>query len=453
MPSSAFSSSDVTFFSRLPQSNLITERSRSKRLYTFIHYEHSTHPRRFIIAFFVIIALSLSIAWLIAGLVRLRQTASYLESCAEGKAQCISQANLICSSTLFICLCPEQTFWDTNFRKCLTVRNINATCSINQQCDTSKGLICQQNSICQCPSNTYYSGTNCTTFLLFGDSCLTTSTPLCNTELGLICDPGTQICICPVSTYWSNARCESVSTYSSYCDRNTSCNTQVGLFCRLPGSYPACDCPLQSKLYTCDCNQGQAWVVGTGMNSTSSCMNQGTSYNNCTSNSQCSQTLNLVCISGICDCNVPLWFWSQTSNKCLPCESEGYILIQYSSQWVCTQLISSSLMTYTASQSTCTAIGWSLISPIFASDIVVIAQTYSTYRLWVNIQTSIGSSSYTNNIFPYNQSNWTAYVSKSLTAVYSTYIYALQIIPTYDPTKLFEGNTNFDTGQTLCALY
>lgn len=133
-------------------------------------------------------------------------------------------------------------------------------------------------------------------YSLFGVSCLTMGTPPCNIQLGLICDVVTQTCICPSSTYWTNAGCQPVSTYAGYCDQNTSCNTQVGLFCQLPGSYPGCDCPLQSKLYTCDCIQGQTWVTGTGINSTSSCMNQGTYYNNCTSNSQCPQALNLVCV-------------------------------------------------------------------------------------------------------------------------------------------------------------
>jgi hypothetical protein len=161
----------------------------------------------------------------------------------------------------------------------------------------------------------------------------------------------------------------------------------------------------------------------------------------------------LLLLGGTCDCAVPLWFWSMTSSKCLPCESQGYILIAYLSQWVCTRLISSSLMTYSASQTACTTLGWSLISPIFASDISVIAQAYPSYRLWVNIQTSLGSSIYINNLFPTNQSNWTSYVSSSLTADYSMYTYALQIIPSYDTTMLFEGNIMLDTGHALCALY
>ncbi len=150
---------------------------------------------------------------------------------------------------------------------------------------------------------------------------------------------------------------------------------------------------------------------------------------------------------------MPLWFWSETASQCLPCESQGYILIRYSSQWVCTRLISSSFMTYNASLLACTNLGWSLISPIFASDISVIAQAYPTYRLWVNIGTSLGSSIYINNIFPNNQSNWNTYVLSSLTAVYTSYTYALQIISSYNQTMLFEGNTNISTGQALCAFY
>ena len=285
-------------------------------------------------------------------------------------------------------------------------------------------------------------------YLLYGASCMTSNVSLCNTQLGLVCNNVSQTCVCPSLTYWSYARCESVATYSAYCDQNTTCNTQAGLFCRLPSSSSAaCDCPLLSKFYTCDCTQGQTWM-------TSTCMNQLTYSGNCTSNSQCPQTLNLVCTSdNICDCDVPLWYWSETAGQCIPCESQGYILIRYSSQWVCTRLISSSLTTYTASLSACTSLGWSLISPIFASDVSVIAQAYPTYRLWVNIGTSLGSSIYINNIFPTNQSNWTAYVSNSLTADYTSYTYALQIIPSYDKTMLFEGNTIITTGQTLCAFY
>ncbi|CAF1052540.1 unnamed protein product [Rotaria sordida] len=445
--------SNVPFLIQSPQTTVTTERSHSKRFYTFIHYEHSTHLRRFIILFSIIIFVTLAFAWLIAGLVRLRQTASYLESCAARKVQCAAGTDLVCSLSSSICLCPEQTFWDNKKQKCLTVKTINTACSKNEQCDTNKGLICHTNGTCQCSQNTYYTTTGCVTYSLFGASCLTSSAPLCNTQLGLICDTVTQTCICPSSTYWSYARCEQLSTYTGYCDRNISCNTLVGLFCRLPGSNLPCDCPLQSKFYTCDCLQGQTWVTATSINGTSTCMNQVAYSNNCTYDSQCPETLNLACIGGICDCDIPLWYWSWTSNKCIACESLGYILIRYSSQWVCTQLISSSLMTYTASKSACTALGWSLISPIFASDISVIAKAYPTYRVWINMETSLGSSIYTNNIFPNNQSNWNTSVSRSLTAVYSTYTYALQIIPSYDKTMLFEGNTNLDMGHALCAIY
>jgi len=62
-------------------------------------------------------------------------------------------------------------------------------------------------------------------------------------------------------------------------------------------------------------------------------------------------------IGGACDCAVPLWFWSTTADKCFPCEAQGYILIRYSFQSICTRLISSSLPTYSANKSTCTTLG------------------------------------------------------------------------------------------------
>ncbi|CAF1678468.1 unnamed protein product [Rotaria magnacalcarata] len=444
---------DIPLLFQSTEPLVITRRSRSKRLQSFIHYEHSSHPRRFIILFFTIIFVSLAIGWLIAGLVRLRQTATYLESCADQKVQCATGTSLVCSLSSSICLCPEQNYWDTKTQMCLGVRSINMICSINEQCDTSKGLICQTIGLCQCPQNTYYTSSGCITYLLWGAACVGSGAAPCNPQFDLTCDNVTQICLCPSSTYWSYAGCESLSTYAGYCDKNKSCNTQIGLFCRLPDSNTPCDCPLQSKFYTCDCQQGQTWITATSSSGTSTCMNQGTYYSNCTNDSQCPQAVNLVCIGGICNCNLPLWYWSPTSSKCLPCESQGHILIQYSSQWVCTRLISSSLITYTASKVACTGVGWSLISPIFASDISAIAQIYPTYRLWIDMETSLGSSNYTNNIFPNNQSNWNNYISRSLAAVYSTYTYALQIVPSYDKAMVFEGNTNLDVGQALCAFY
>lgn len=161
MASTLSAPSNISLLIQPSQTTLPNEQSHSKRLYTFIHYKHSTYPRRFIILFFIILFLSLSFAWLIAGLVRLRQTASYFESCSNGKVQCASNTDLTCSLTSSLCLCPEQTFWDYNKKKCLTLKSINQACSKNQQCDSNKGLICHTDGTCQCPQNTYYTSTGC----------------------------------------------------------------------------------------------------------------------------------------------------------------------------------------------------------------------------------------------------------------------------------------------------
>jgi hypothetical protein len=162
MSSVLSSPNSVALLIQPSQPTLTPSPSRSKRFHTFIHYEHSTHPRRFIILFFIIIFVSISLAWIIAGLVRLRQTASYLDSCANGKVQCASGTNLICSLASTLCLCPEETFWDDKTQKCLTVESINQVCSTNEQCDTNQGLICYTDGTCQCPENTYYTTTGCT---------------------------------------------------------------------------------------------------------------------------------------------------------------------------------------------------------------------------------------------------------------------------------------------------
>ena len=130
----------------------------------------------------------------------------------------------------------------------------------------------------------------------FGTLCSSSSVPPCNVQLGLQCDSVTQTCTCPASTYWSYARCEPAVSYAGYCNANTTCNQQAGLFCRLPGPYATCDCPLPSKLYTCDCQQGNTWVTTSSINGTSACTQLNTYAGNCTSSSQCPQGLNLACI-------------------------------------------------------------------------------------------------------------------------------------------------------------
>lgn len=132
---------------------------------------------------------------------------------------------------------------------------------------------------------------------MYDAPCSTSNTSLCNIQLGLTCDTSLQKCVCPPSTYWSSARCESLATYADYCDQNRTCDTQRGLFCRLPGPYAACDCPLLSKFYTCDCSFGQTWLPATNINATSTCVNQLPYLGNCTTDNQCSPNSGLSCIS------------------------------------------------------------------------------------------------------------------------------------------------------------
>lgn len=162
MPSALSSaSSHVGLLGQLTPETDTIERSRSKRLYTFAHYEHSSYPRRWIILFFVVMGVTLALGWLIGGLVRLRQTASYLESCAQGKVQCKSGSGLTCSLSSSLCLCSDETFWEETSSKCQPVRNRNDPCENNTQCDTKHGLICNVDRTCQCSSNTYSTSAGC----------------------------------------------------------------------------------------------------------------------------------------------------------------------------------------------------------------------------------------------------------------------------------------------------
>lgn len=158
-------------------------------------------------------------------------------------------------------------------------------------------------------------------------------------------------------------------------------------------------------------------------------------------------------LAGFCNCLTPFTFWSTIQDQCAPCESQGYTLIYYHSGPICTRFINDSLMSYTMSLTTCSSVGWYLISPVTAADLTSISQNYPTYRLWVNIQTSLNSTVYSNNIFPTNQSNWNSYVITSTTSSYNTYTYALQLIPPYNSSFMFEGNIALDTGHALCMLY
>lgn len=152
-------------------------KSYSKSFYTFIHYEHSSYPPRYIILFFVIIFATLALGWFLAGVVRLRQTASYLESCANSKVHCRSNTNLICSLQSSICLCPENQFWNGFTQRCQSMKTKDESCTDHFQCDAQKGLICDTTSrTCQCPLNTYYTITGCRSMclhVLFRWSCQT----------------------------------------------------------------------------------------------------------------------------------------------------------------------------------------------------------------------------------------------------------------------------------------
>ena len=161
--SSALSSasSHVGLLAQLTPETDTIERSRSKRLFTFVHYEHSSYPRRWVILFFVIMGVTLALGWLSAGLMRLRETASYSESCAQGKVHCKSGSGLTCSLSASICLCPDGTFWEETSSKCKSVRNRNDPCQSYGQCDTNKGLICYADGTCQCSSNTYWTTSGC----------------------------------------------------------------------------------------------------------------------------------------------------------------------------------------------------------------------------------------------------------------------------------------------------
>lgn len=121
--------------------------------------------------------------------------------------------------------------------------------------------------------------------------------PPCNSQMGLVCDSVSETCLCPTSTYWTRAQCAPTETYNGYCHENKTCSTHLGLFCRSTGIYPSCDCPSPSKLFTCDCMLGNAWVSSAGPNATGMCIPQSSYMGNCTDDSQCPLGLYLSCIS------------------------------------------------------------------------------------------------------------------------------------------------------------
>lgn len=161
MTSSTIVASSVGLLSRSENPTQPVTHSYSKRFYTFFHYEHSTHFRLYVILFCIIIIVTLSLGWLISGLSRLRQTASYSESCAAGKVRCRTGVNLICDLSQSICLCKDGTYWSSSSNRCLSVKGKDSSCESYEQCDSEIGLTCHSNGTCQCPANTYYNGQQC----------------------------------------------------------------------------------------------------------------------------------------------------------------------------------------------------------------------------------------------------------------------------------------------------
>ncbi|CAF1202226.1 unnamed protein product [Didymodactylos carnosus] len=420
----------------------LIKKSKNVYLQRFQYFlkHFAAYRKRTVIVFFIIVGLSLALPWLIVGLIRFRQV-GYGQTCV--KAQCSTSAGLTCLSN--VCQCNTNQYYDG--KKCQTQMNVNKTgCTRHEQCDSKLHLLCVQGT-CQCQQNQYYTITGCKPYLIYNVTCTPGVNPLCSPSMSLICSPILLVCVCSTNTFWNGANCQSVSSYQGYCSQDSTCDVTKGLFCRISTAIVACDCPETSKLFTCDCYSGQIW------NGTQ-CVNQLAYNSTCVSSSQCSQTLSLTCIAGLCGCQLPLYYWSSlTYSRCTPCEIvTGYVLIQFQSQYVCTRMMTpNTLSTFSTSQQLCLTNGWLLISPIVQADIAKISATYPPYRMWMNIQYNASGSGYLNNLFP-TLPNWNSAIVNS-TPQYSSSVYALQLIPTYDTNFLFESNMNVDYAYTLCAIY
>ncbi|RNA05159.1 prion-like-(Q N-rich) domain-bearing 25, partial [Brachionus plicatilis] len=123
------------------------------------------------------------------------------------------------------------------------------------------------------------------------------ATLTCDPSKNLFCSNG--LCACSDSDFfWSTSSeiCEYKKSYAQSCSSTSECFENNGLFCSTTAS--TCNCPATSVANMCECSTSTYFD-----DQTKKCVNRLTYGSSCMFDSQCTQTISLVCSSaGTCSC-------------------------------------------------------------------------------------------------------------------------------------------------------
>ncbi|CAF3358437.1 unnamed protein product [Rotaria socialis] len=179
-------------------------------------------------------------------------TLNYGDTCAVGSSQCNSSVELTCTGNctcknskvwnISTCVCPAATFLNSS-NLCQTAYTNNQTCTIgSNQCDSTRGLSCYNNSRCACDSAKYWniSSQTCLRRLNYSEACSYDSdcqpTLICPTIPGYCNCPlylAGYVCNCANTTYYDSTlqQCVNRAAYNGSCISSANYTCLSPLYC------------------------------------------------------------------------------------------------------------------------------------------------------------------------------------------------------------------------------
>ena len=228
------------------------------------------------------------------------------ETCSN-EIPCRIDFNLECQNSKCQCL-PLFPFWSSQQSKCKVFSNYNEACSVQNECDSSKSLVCNSEpDSCNCPLNItknycdcskrtkdnefYWDGTLCVSAGDFDEDC--SEDYMCKgVTQGTYCDSEEEHCNCVKSFFFDldEEICKSKLPYGENCTQIDACVDEVSIYC-IDG--------------VCQCDSTYLWLNGK--------CSKVLTYNegSCSSDTQCEG--NLICKINTESCECPLKI---TNNYC-----------------------------------------------------------------------------------------------------------------------------------------
>ncbi|CAF0905651.1 unnamed protein product [Brachionus calyciflorus] len=228
-------------------------------------------------------------------------------------------------------------------------------CKIDSDCDSSLGLLCQ-NDFCNCSSSTFYNTTKmlCVAKILNSIPCSNDNDCCCGQKCVLNNTYGSKLCSCPIDRWWNklDSFCKKRSYFNESCSSISECwlganltclnskcacsdanlNFWNGTFCSQVESYfGSCKIPsgcnqtqglvcnlTEQMFYKCVCPSYNYWD-----SSLKSCLPQKNNTQACSSTDQCRSGTSLYCdTSSTNTCKCPIdYYWS--TNTCVKMVSYG----------------------------------------------------------------------------------------------------------------------------------